>query len=380
MRLLIAHNVSRHNPGGMQRIMDFLHRPLLAAGHEVETLCSEDVPPAARGRLGRFAFPWLVHRHLARAAARGRPYDIVNVHEPHGALVAARRQNLGDPIVVVTSHGVEQRAWELALEEKRLGRGGPPLASRIWYPLTGLWQSRLALRHADAVFSLSTEDQDYLARRFGIPAHRVTRIFPGADPVFARAASGRRYEAASRVLFAATWRKNKGIQDLVPAFSAVAARRDDLHLTILGGGVPRETVLGAFPESLHHRITMVATRSDLETAGVFAGSDLFVLPSLFEGTPLTLMEAMMSGLPVVTTATCGMKDVVRDGVTGLLVPTRSPQRLAGAMEALLSDAALRARLGREAQRQALARYTWDAVSTIVSETYEQLLAHRGKRS
>ncbi len=379
MRLLIAHNVSRRYPGGMSRIMDFLHRPLSARGHEIHIFSSEDVPRAARGRLGRFAFPWLVRRHVARAAAAGTPYAIVNVHEPHSSLVATMRAGLGDPLIAVTSHGVEQRAWELALEEQRLRRGGPALGSRVWYPMTSLWQSRLGLRHADAIFCLSSEDRQYLQDRFDIPGEKITRIFPGADPVFAHAAALRRYERASRLLFAGTWRKNKGIQDLLPAFCALAHRHPDLHLTVLGAGVPRPVVEQAFPPALRQRVEMVSTTTDEETARVFASCDVFVLPSLFEGTPLTLMEAMMSGLPIVTTATCGMKDVVRDGVTGLLVPIRSPERLAQAIERLVRESGVRERLGREAQREALARYTWEAVAKIVSEAYEELLARRSAR-
>jgi len=379
MRLLIAHNVSRHHPGGMSRIMEFLHRPLCAAGYEVSTFCSEDVPPAARGRLGRFAFPWLVRRQVARAAAAGMPYDIVNVHEPQSAMVAALRSGLGNPAVVVTSHGVEQRAWELALDEKRLGRGGPSAASRAWYPLTSLWQSRVGLRHADAIFCLSSEDRAYLQDRLGIPGAKITRIFPGADLVFARAAAGRQYEKANQLLFAGTWRKNKGIQDLVPAFCALAERHPDLRLTVLGAGVPRAVVERAFPPAVRQRVDLVSTTTDEETAQVFASADLFVLPSLFEGTPLTLMEAMMSGLPIVTTATCGMKDVVRDGVTGLLVPLRSPQRLVEAIERLRAASQLREGLGRQAQAEALRSYTWDRVAEVVRSAYEALLSHRRRR-
>ena len=58
---------------------------------------------------------------------------------------------------------------------------------------------------------------------------------------------------------------------------------------------------------------------------MFAANDVFLLPSLFEGTPLTLIEAMAAGLPVVTTATCGMLDTIRDGENGRLIPDARPQ-------------------------------------------------------
>jgi len=376
VRILVAHNVACRRPGGMSRIMEFLHRPLRVAGHQVDYLCSEDVPPAARGRMGRFVFPWLVRRQVVGAAAAGSPYDIVNVHEPSSAPLARFRRGTGGAAVVVTTHGVERRAWDLALEERALGRSGPPWGTRVWYPLSSLWQSHLGLTHADGVFCLSVEDRDYLTRQMGVAAERIVRIFPGADPVFAEAAREREYGSGSRLVFAGTWRKNKGIEDLVPAFTEIARRHSLARLTVLGAGVPDAAVRSAFPPDLHPRVTSVATRTDEETAQVLATHDIFILPSLFEGTPLTLMEAMASGLPIVTTETCGMRDVIRHGDNGLLVPIRSPHAIVTALGRLLEDAPFRRRLGEAARAEALSRYTWDRVAVPVAQAYERLTAGR----
>jgi D-inositol-3-phosphate glycosyltransferase len=89
---------------------------------------------------------------------------------------------------------------------------------------------------------------------------------------------------------------------------------------------------------------------------------------------------MMSGLPIVTTATCGMKDVVVDRQTGLLVPIRSPQALVAAIEALRADQPLRARIGQAARVEALERYTWDRSAEPVIRAYEQVMLARGSRA
>ncbi|HYP14924.1 MAG TPA: glycosyltransferase family 4 protein, partial [Bryobacteraceae bacterium] len=105
-------------------------------------------------------------------------------------------------------------------------------------------------------------------------------------------------------------------------------------------------------------------------------SDVYVLPSLFEGTPLTLMEAMMSGLPVITTSVCGMRDVIKHEVNGLLVEPGSVSDLLAAMQRLLADAEGRARVGRQATSDALTNYTWPAVARIVEQAYFNLLQAR----
>ena len=91
MRILVAHFVSPARTGGMSRLVGTIHDRLAAAGHDITYLTIDDVPPAMRSRLGRLAFQFAVWRTAAGAARRGDPYDIINVHEPHGAVVAARR-------------------------------------------------------------------------------------------------------------------------------------------------------------------------------------------------------------------------------------------------------------------------------------------------
>jgi len=378
LRILVAHNVPRERNGGMSRIMGFIHDRVEAAGHSVEYFTSDDAGARLKGRLSRFGFPILVRRVAAEAARAGRPFDVVNVHEPASAIVAAFKKGAGNPLVVVTSHGVERRAWRLALEESRLGRGGPSFKSRIVHPLVGLKQADAGLRRADHVFCLNYEDRDHLVGELGRAPESITRIFPAAGEVFAAASRTRTYARAERLLFAATWRKNKGIEDLVPAFVELASRHASLELIVLGAGVAEAEVRAAFPESLRARVRCVHARFESETADAFAAADLFVLPSLFEGTPLTLVEAMHAGLPVVTTDTCGMRDVVRDGENGLLIPLRSPSSIVSAVERLIADEHLRARLGANARAEAAEHYTWERVAAPVLEVYERLCEERAR--
>jgi glycosyltransferase involved in cell wall biosynthesis len=77
-------------------------------------------------------------------------------------------------------------------------------------------------------------------------------------------------------------------------------------------------------------------------------------------------------MPIVTTATCGMKDVIADGKTGLLVPIRDPQAIVNAVERLLGDMHLRARLGQAARIEALERYSWQKVADPLRQVYERL--------
>jgi glycosyltransferase involved in cell wall biosynthesis len=368
LRILVAHQVEAGRTGGMSRLMGFVHDQLVRQGHHVDYFTADDVPLKWRHAAGRrFGFPLLVRQAAIAAANRQRPYDVVNVHEPHALPMTIGRSSTGSPSVFVTSHGLERRAWALAKEEAQIGRRSIPLQTRLTYPVTSLWPAGIGLRHADHLFCLNSDDRDYLVQTVGRQPATVTRIFPGADPIYA--GTLREYDRATRVLFAAAWRDNKGVADLVPAFVTLAERHPFVTLTVLGAGVPDQMVRSHFPRSVHSRIMCESPTNERATAEAFGAADLFLLPSLFEGTPLTLIQAMMSGLPIVTTNACGMKDVIEDGKTGLLIPLRSPDAIVAAVEKLIAERPLRERLGRLAQSTALQTYTWDRVAQPVEAAY-----------
>jgi len=345
--------------------MGFIHDEIEAAGHVVEYFCTEDA--AASPRWARFTFPLAVLRHARAARRQGKPYDLINVHEPVGAAVALWKRRTGARIVV-TSHGLESRNWQRALAD-----GEVSLKARIGYPTTILWQTRLALGHADHVFCLSSEDAGALAAS-GVPKNHITRIFPAADPIFGLATHD--YRQATTVLFAGTWIARKGIEEMVSAFARVAGSRPQIRLVVLNPGVPEAAVLDAFPPEVRDRVSCLRAAPEKGIAAVFASADIYVLPSIFEGTPLTLMEAMWSGLPIIATETCGMRDVLRHGDNGLLIPVRAPERLSQELERLFDNAELRAKLGQAARADAVQNYTWRKSAQPVREAYESLVGIR----
>ncbi|HEY9466637.1 MAG TPA: glycosyltransferase family 4 protein [Vicinamibacterales bacterium] len=371
MRILVAHNVPRARTGGMSRLMAFIHDHIESAGHDVDYLCADDVPDSGGWWGRRVAFPMAVRARAIAAERAGRPYDVVNVHEPIAAPLLLRRR-AHSASVVVTSHGLERRAWELAKEEGRLGREAPGWRTRVTYPPTALWPGEFALRRADHVFCLNDEDKQILVTDFDRQPATITKVTPGADPIYATAAERRDYSRATRIMFAGTWRKNKGIEDLVPAFATFAERHADVILHVVGAGASPEFVRAQFPEQLHSRIDCHTPGDEVGMAQAFAAADIFLLPSLFEGTPLTLIQAMLSGLPIVTTPTCGMKDVITDECTGLFVPIRSSSSIVRALERLKTERALRECLGRAARTQSITNYSWERSAEPVLRAYEGL--------
>ena len=164
---------------------------------------------------------------------------------------------------------------------------------------------------------------------------------------------------------------------LVEAFAQVRADAP-LYLLLVGGGelenAVREQVAGL---GLASRVRFLGVRADV--ADILRASDVFVLSSRWEGNPMSVMEAMAAGLPVVSTAVGGVPELVREGETGLLVPSEDAGALAQALQALVDDPAHRQAMGDAARQRAVARFDIRHTVRRYEQLYEKLLTQRPNR-
>jgi len=166
-----------------------------------------------------------------------------------------------------------------------------------------------------------------------------------------------------RILFAGTLREEKGLLVLLEAAAILRRRGVALRVEAIGAFESR-----AFHEEMLRRIVMLELADvvqlpgqllDVDKDAAFLRADVFCLPSHYygEGVPLVLIEAAQFGLPLVATRWRGIPSVVREGVTGYLVPPRDPAALADRLERLLDNPVLRANIGAHARELYLAEYT-----------------------
>ena len=146
---------------------------------------------------------------------------------------------------------------------------------------------------------------------------------------------------------------------------------------VLAGEGPERAALEAQAAALGiaERVTFLGFRTDI--ADLIAVCDLFVLPSLFEGLPLSVLEAMAAGRPVIATAIGGTDEAITSGETGLLVPPADPAALAGAIRALLADPPLAGRLAQAGRARAEAQFSAERMVREVTQVYRELLGLRG---
>lgn len=249
-------------------------------------------------------------------------------------------------------------------------------------PLT-LLSARLARRLADRVVAVSAAVRDELVARFGARPERVVVIPNGVDLERYRAGSGRQQARRDLGLPEGAFVAGAAGRMLpVKAFDRLLAavptlRRDGLpvHLALAGDGPQRRRLEEqARRLGIASSVSFLGVRGDMAT--FFAAVDAFVLPSLREGSPRALLEAMAAGRPVVASAVGGVPEIVEDARSGLLVPPGSSDDLAAALARLAADPALALGLGAAARQRVEDHFSLDAMVHAYQRLYASLLSAR----
>jgi len=231
-------------------------------------------------------------------------------------------------------------------------------------------------RLADAFVAVSSADGERMVTVEHVPAEKVTVIPNAHIPRAPTEAPGLRDELsldAEALLIGtvAVMRPQKALSVLVEAFADLAARHPNAHL-VMGGDGPCESELReqVAQRSLGDRVHFLGLRQDVPE--ILRDLDIAVMSSDFEGTPLFALECMAAGAPLVATRVGGLPDLVKDGITGTLVPPRDSAALGAAIEELLFDPERRAAVANAAQECA-AEFSIDRIAERFSSLYEALL-------
>ena len=222
---------------------------------------------------------------------------------------------------------------------------------------------RVAARRARFAFAISGDTAASVSQAPGLAPDRVRLLPPCLDPSLERLAADSAAPSADDGLELLTvsrlWaeERHKGVDDTLAAFARVAARHPRARYRIVGKGSdkPRLVALAA-SLGLGERVIFEEDLADADLAERYRRCAAFVLPSGQEGFGIVFLEAMSFGKPCVGGRAGGAPEAIEDGRTGLLVGFRDPAGLESALDRLLGDAALRARLGEAGRRRVQERF------------------------
>ncbi|MDL5201306.1 glycosyltransferase family 4 protein [Streptomyces sp. ALI-76-A] len=414
--LTIALLTYKGNPfcGGQGVYVRHLSRELVRLGHRVEVIGSQPYPVLDEGRDDRLSLTELPSLDLYRqpdpfrTPGRGEYRDWIDAlevatmwtggfPEPLTFSLRARRHlrarrgefdvvhdnqtlgygllgDVGAPLVTTIHHPITvDRQLELDAAEGPRRR----FSVRRWYAFTRM-QRRVA-RRLSCVLTVSGTSRQEIIDHLGVRQDRIHVVHIGADTdLFSPDPSvpvvpGRIVTTSSADV------PLKGLVYLVEALAKVRTERPDAHLVVVGKRPVKGPVAQAVERyGLEGAVDFVKGISDAELVDLVRSAEVACVPSLYEGFSLPAAEAMATGTPLLATTGGAIPEVAGpDGETCLAVPPGDSGALAEGLSRLLSDPALRARLGTAGRARVLERFTWARAAEGTVARYREAMAGAG---
>ena len=297
--------------------------------------------------------------------------DIVHTHTWYTNFAGAVAKRTYGTKLVATVHSLEPlRPWK----REQLGAG---------YELS-LWMEREGLIACDAIIAVSQDMKKDILKCYDIPATSVSVIHNGVDPAKyhpqqGTASLGKGTASLTKfgirkpfVFFVGRLTRQKGVFDLVDAMDHVPKGTT----LVLATGKPDtpeiEEELRRVVKANPNVVWIHQMLEDPDLVNLYNEAAVFACPSIYEPFGIINLEAMACETPVVATRVGGIKEVVEDGETGLLVPPGDPVALGKAITKLIEDPALAARMGKAGRKRVLQQSTWDRIAEKTLKLYRSL--------
>lgn len=324
--------------GGAETMCETLTYELKKMGHEVCVVCllPERTPISRRMEEAGVRMIYLDKKlgldlsmipKLTKQMAAEKP-DVVHTHLNVIKYAALAAKLAGVPRCIHTVHNVAEEEAEGRIQK---------LSNRFYF--RSGWSVPVAL---------SPKVRQSIVDVYGMEQETVPVIYNGID--LSRCQCKETYTGKPlRLIHIGRFNEQKNHEGLLKAFGKIQAQLPDSTLALIGDGELREAVQNQVRElGLQESVHFLGSRSDVYP--YLKEADIFLLPSKYEGMPMTIIEAMGTGLPVVAAAVGGVPDMLEQEKSGLLTPC-DPDAVAEAVLRLASDAQLRERLGRNARQE-----------------------------
>jgi glycosyltransferase involved in cell wall biosynthesis len=370
MRILYIATTSEF--GGVSRHIICLAKYLIARGHEVGLVAALEprlLEQAQQLRIFVFPNPYFTRTiqpwkdiwalgPVFRAVRRFNP-DLVSAHSTKAGYAARLACTILQKPVIFTAHG-----W--AFTEGR----------RLWARRLLALAERWAAKVTTKIICVSEHDRE-LALKFKVAStKKLIVVHNGVDPSPFLNTNGikvREEFHLGNIPIITMVSRLSPPKDFLTLLKACQILRGQFKMLIVGDGELRGKIERFISENnLQGLIILTGERRDIPE--ILAVSDIFVLSTNWEGLPRSIIEAMLSGIPVVASRVGGVPELVEDGVTGFLVTPKDPKELAKTLQVLLDDTELCHRMGQAGREKALREFTLDRMLAETKKVYEEALA------
>ena len=323
---------------------------LLPEGERIAPRAGWHVTRTPRHMHSYYEYNWIFFRALRRHW-RAAPADVIRVHSPYsigpGALAFARRRRV--PVVLHYLHREPRALWAAT--------------------------DRLLLSRYASIVTISETTRDDLIAQYSIPPRQIVVAYPGVSERF-RPPETRAHGASVTVLHVGALIPRKNLLNAVRAFAAICRTGLDMAFVLAGEGPDEPALRRAAAElGVASRVRFSGRVTEDEKLRLYQEADILLFPSVREGFGMAAAEALACGVPVIGNSRTATREIVRHGISGLLVDDPADVKALGAALAdLARDPARRFEYGEAGRRDVRERFSWPSSARQVIEAYGSVLA------
>jgi glycosyltransferase involved in cell wall biosynthesis len=293
-------------------------------------------------------------------------YDLIHAH-CHlflSTIMASLVRRIGSPPLIITTHGI-------------MSASAPDWFNILYMKTIGKW----TLKSADRVICYTEMEKDTLANMLKIDSEKISVIPNGVDTDLFRPDSNNNNRSnqsnAITILWAGRFVRGKGVEFIIHATKILVKEVPDLKILLVGDGPSKGKIKSLIEKfNLKKNVIIKENISNENMPEVYQKSDIFVLPSLNEGVPRTLLEAMACGKPVVISEFPHLADMIKNA--GLTFPKGDVHSLAANIKKLIENKELAQKLGNNGKNKILKYHSWENTVLKTIELYEEVAGHKGR--
>ncbi|MFF2094268.1 glycosyltransferase family 4 protein [Paenibacillus sp. NPDC058174] len=368
MNILLSIHHEMNKNAGAPGVTYQLYKQYQRLGHHAVLFSFDDLPSYVPGKWKGIVFPYFLFRRI-RQLARAGQLDVVDASSGDAWLWALLRSRRHSPALVSRSHGLEHTMHENLLEEQRRGHVKLSWKYPLYHGGLRLQEVAISFRRADGALFLNHRDFEYAVSRLKVKSPFARVVRNGLPDEFLQLPIVFQKEKEIRIAQIGSYIPRKGILYTAQALDGILREYPHVKMSFIGTGCSRETVLRDYAEALHGQIEVVSEYSHEELPSLLADHHIKLFPTLSEGFPLSLIEAMACGLAPVTSFTTG--SFLVDGRDALIVPFRDSTAIQSKLRQLIEDPDYLLAVRKKAYETAQ-QHEWNRIAGEAIAFYEQL--------
>ena len=347
-------------------------------GHEVDDVWSDTVGRSIQhGNLHQLLDLPSRYAAVVRRGMERKPYDIIHVNQPHGFAAAKLvRHRWPASAFIHRSHGFEPRVDEVlqhwrsvyAVDHRSAWRRG--LSAGLGALIAR--HNSAIVRWADGHILCSQQDADFMLERFHADPERVAVLPQAAPNSFLERTANFTPQRLSTVLYVGQYAFVKAPMVIAASMDMIAEERSDATFIWVTAKEEHAHIKSMVSTEVRARLELIPWLDQSELRSIYDRAGIFVFPSFFEGSGKVHLEALSRGLCVVASSVGGMRDVIRDGLTGVLVEPGNPSAVARRALVLMADFAVASAMSQAAVLRAR-ELSWHRTARETAAFYQHIL-------